>query len=572
FNRDNYNRDILFLRLRPGSLGGKGRGLAFLMFLLNSFLIQDEFKDISIEIPQTIVIGTDEFDKFMSENNLYDFALSNISDEELKESFVKAKLSSSLRDDLKFLLKFWKKPLAIRSSSLLEDSAYQPFAGIFNTYMLPNNQNKELNLEQLCTAIKLVYASTFLKLARSYAEKISQTVEESKMAVVIQEVIGKEHNRRFYPDFSGTASSYNYYPIGDNIKPEDRIVHLALGLGRIIVEGGKSFRFSPNYPKVNFYSTPDMLLENSQGIFYAVNLNHKDFNFLEDDPFVKKYDLDDAIKDKTLNNIADSYDFKTESVSIGYHGSGSPVITFSKLLKLNKFPLANLIKKILTIGERSMGCSIEIEFAANFKNDVDGKDKFYILQIRPFLQQEIMIAEDYSSIENGQLIAYSNQVSGNLLRKDITDIIYVKPNAFDKLKTLEIVREIDQLNANLISKQRNYLLIGFGRWGTADRFLGIPAKWNNISGASVIIEAGLEDFQVDFSQGSHFFHNIVTANIGYLHINYKNEEHQIDWDWLENQTVVKELSYVKHIKLKKPIIIRINAKTKEGMIIKPSKN
>ena len=570
FSLENYNQDMLFLRLRPGSLGGKGRGLAFLMFLLNSFQIQDEFKDIIIEIPRTCVIGTDEYDKFMEDNNLYDFALSNVSDEEIKKKFTKAKLSNSILSDLEFLLQYWTKPLAIRSSSLLEDSAYQPFAGIFSTLMIPNNNDKETNLNQLCTAIKLVYASVFLKVAKSYVETISQTVEESKMAVIIQEVVGKEHNDRFYPDFSGTASSFNYYPFGDYMRSEDGIAHLALGLGRLIVEGFESFRFCPKYPKSNFYSTPDHLLDNSQRIFFAIKLHQKKLDILVDDPFVTKFDFDAAIEDETLNNIADTYDFNSETLSIGYHGTGSPIITFSKQLKLSLLPLAEIVTKILAIGEQTMGCSIEIEFAVNFKENKNEKDKFNILQIRPFLQQEIMVMEDIETYERQQLLAYSNHVSGNLISNDVYDIVFVKPKSFDNLKTLDILKEIDKLNSKLIAEKKKYLLIGFGRWGTADRFLGIPAKWNNISGAMTIIEASLEDFQVDFSQGSHFFHNIVTSNIGYFNIKYNDLQHFIDWEWLENKEVESKLTFVSHIKLKKPLTIRINAKRKEGMIIKPS--
>ncbi len=570
FSKDNYHQEMLFLRLRPGSLGGKGRGLAFLMFLLNSFSIQDEFKDIIIEIPKTCVIGTDEYDKFMEENNLFDFALSDVSDEEIKKKFVKAKLSDSIKSDLEFLLQFWTKPLAIRSSSLLEDSAYQPFAGIFSTLMIPNNAENEKNLNQLFTAIKLVYASVFFKQARSYAETVGQTVEESKMAIIIQEVVGKEHNSRFYPDISGTASSYNYYPFSDNIQSEDGIAHSALGLGRLIVEGYNSFRFCPKYPKSNFYSTPDYILENSQSVFYAINLNQKKFDVLADDPFVTKYDLDAAIQDETLKNIADTYDFNSETLSLGYHGIGSPVITFSKQLKSNIFPLADIISKILTVGEQTMGCSIEIEFAVNFKEKEGEKDKFNILQIRPFLQQELMLTEDLKNFEKEQLLAYSNHVSGNLTSKDIYDIIFVKPEAFDNLKTNEILIEIDELNSKLLKEERQYLLIGFGRWGTADRFLGIPAKWNNISGAKTIIESNLKDFQVDFSQGSHFFHNIVTSNIGYLYIKYEDNEQFIDWEWLMNKKAANNLSFVKHIRLSKPLTIRINARRKEGIIIKPT--
>ncbi|NHJ84848.1 MAG: hypothetical protein FK734_05265 [Asgard group archaeon] len=569
FNRNNYHEETLFLRLRPGSLGGKGRGIAFLMFLLNSFQIEREFQNISIEIPKTIVIGTDQFDKFMESNNLFDFALTDASDHDIKEKFVKAKLSSSIKNDLKFLLETLTTPLAIRSSSLLEDSAYQPFAGIFSTYMIPNNGSKTERLNQLCTAIKLVYASPFLKVAKSYADTINQTIEESKMAVVIQEVIGKQHENRFYPDFSGTAASFNFYPLGDTMKPEDRLAHIALGLGRIVVDGGKSLIFSPKHPKLNFYSTPDALLDNSQKQFYALNLSIKNFDITKDDPFVERYDLDAAISDGTLTLSADTYDFNTKRLRSGYDGQGSPILTFSKQLKLETLPIARLLNTILSIGERTMGCSIEIEYAGNFKESKEEKDKIYILQIRPFLKQEAQLLEEPFSAEKEQLLAYSTHVSGNLYLDTIQDVIYIKPELFDKTKTIEMVDEIDLLNAKLTKKNAGYLLIGFGRWGTADKFLGVPAKWNNIDGAKTIIETGLPDFQVDFSQGSHFFHNIITSNIGYFYIKPQSEDQFIDWVWLNNQKIVEDLKYVRHIRTNKPLTIRIDAQKHEGMIIKP---
>ncbi len=569
FAYENYHPEILFLRLRPGSLGGKGRGIAFLMFILNSFMVESEFEDVSIEIPRTIVIGTDEYDKFMEENNLYEFALSKNSDDAIRKRFVEAKLSKSIQKDLLFLLNDLKGPLAVRSSSLLEDSAYQPFAGIFDTYMIPNNQASDKDrIKQLCTAIKLVYASQFLELAKSYAETIQQTVEESKMAVVIQEVVGRQHNNRFYPDFSGTASSYNYYPFGDYMKPEDRIAHIALGLGKTIVEGESSVRFCPKYPKINFFSTPDILLEQSQKYYYAIDLTKREFDILKDDPYIQRFNLADGIKDGTLTNIADSYDFESESLREGFYGEGSPVITFSQQLKYDIFPLAKLLTRILTLGERSLGSSIEIEFAGTFKNSPGEKNIFSILQIRPFLQQEVLLTEDYTSVDVSQVLAYSNHVSGNLLRKDISDVIYVKPETFDKTQTEEIVAEIDELNSILTKENKPYLLIGFGRWGTADRFLGIPVKWNNINGARAIIETSLDNFLVDFSQGTHFFHNIVTANIGYFHIKHTAQNHFIDWEWLQAKKPEKELKYVTHVRLNQPLIVRIDAQNREGMIIK----
>ena len=569
FTQESYHPEILFLRLRPGSLGGKGRGLAFLMFLINSLMLQDEFKNVSIEIPQTVVIGTDEYDRFMEDNNLYDFALSGVSDKHIKEKFVKSKLSKSIQSDLKLILKGFDGPLAVRSSSLLEDSAYQPFAGIFNTYMIPNNSlNENENMDQLCIAIKLVYASQFLTLAKSYAETINQTVEESKMAVVIQKVIGKEHNKRLYPDFSGSASSYNYYPFGQYMKPEDRIAHVALGLGKTIVDGEPATRFCPKYPKLNFHSTPEILLKQSQRYYYAVDLTRSEFDILKDDPYLEKLNLSDAIKDGTLSRIADTYDFNSKTLNSGFYGDGSPVITFNNQLKFETFPLANLITRLLAIGEKAFGSSIEIEYACNFAEKSGEIDTFYILQIRPFLQQELVSNEDFESVGINQVLAYSTNVSGNIILKDVEDIIYVKPDKFNKTTTLEIVEEIDKLNAIMVEDKRPYVLIGFGRWGTADRFLGIPVKWNNINGAKTIIEATTDDFNIDFSQGSHFFHNIVTANIGYLHIKHKSEHHKINWEWLNQQESINEFEYVRHVRSKKPLTIVIDAQRGEGMIIK----
>lgn len=570
FSRENYHPETLFIRLRPGSLGGKGRGIAFLMFLLNTFLLEQEFEEVSIAIPRTIVIGTDAFNKFMEENNLYDIALAEISDQALKERFARARLSESLRDDLKFLLRDLTGPIAVRSSSLLEDSAYQPFAGIFKTYMLPNNSlNIDHRLEDLCTAIKLVYASSFFKLARSYAETVGHTIEESKMAVVIQQAIGKEHNGRFYPEFSGTASSYNFYPFAPYMKPEDRVAHLALGLGKIIVEGGVSLRFCPKYPKINIYPTPDMLLEHSQKEFYAIDLTPQPFDLSSEDPFLIRLDLGDAIKDDVLTNIAGTYDFNSEVLRSGYFGEGAPVITFNRQLKYETFPLAAIISRIMAIGERAMGCSVEIEFAGNIRNDPNENDEFYILQIRPFLPKKEALTGDYKVLDKAKILVQSNQISGNLLRKDIRDIVYVKPDSFDKTQTLEMLDEIDEINDKLYPQGTPFILIGFGRWGSSDRFLGIPAKWPNICGAKVMIEADLEGFQIDFSQGSHFFQNIVSSNIGYFHVQHDKQDHYIDWAWLEEQPIIADKRFVRHVRTKQPLIVKVDGQKGEGLIIKP---
>ncbi|MHA1449373.1 MAG: PEP/pyruvate-binding domain-containing protein [Candidatus Hodarchaeales archaeon] len=441
FSLENYHPNIVFTRLRPGSLGGKGRGIAFLMYLLNSFRLKGEFPNVAIKIPKTVVIGTDEFDRFMEYNDLYDLALSDIPDEIIKEKFVTSGLSKELIEDLEFLLiEDLTGPLAVRSSSVLEDSQYQPYAGVFATYMIPNNYpSLNARLKELCTAIKLVYASTFLKQAKSYSETVGQTIEEAKMAVVIQKVVGKDLDGTFFPDYSGTALSYNFYPIS-YLKPEDRISFLAIGLGKTIVDGGYSFRFCPKYPDISFM-TKEQLLKYSQKDFFAINMKEgQDLHGIlsdEDHHLIKRSIFD--IKDSDLlTNVADTYDYNDEVLKTGYWGEGgAPIVTFSHQLKLDTFPLPGLISKILTVGEKAMGCPVEIEFAGNFKRKDKKSNEFYLLQIRP-------IDEILGEIKEEDIIVSSSNVSGNRIIKDVTDIVYIIPEKFDKTKTREIASRGNQ--------------------------------------------------------------------------------------------------------------------------------
>ncbi|MHA1944902.1 MAG: PEP/pyruvate-binding domain-containing protein [Candidatus Hodarchaeales archaeon] len=572
FSKESYHSAIRFTRLRPGSLGGKGRGIAFLQYLLNSFLLADELsKVVSIRIPKTFVIGTDEFDHFMDENeDLYEISLSDASDEKIKTHFLNANLHSELIGDLRHILETLTGPLSVRSSSLLEDSQYQPFAGVFETYMLPNNQDLDTRVDLLCGAIKLVYASSFLRQAKSYAESTGQSVEESKMAVVIQQVVGRKRpNDLSYPCFSGVATSYNYYPIS-YMKPEDRIVFLAIGLGKTIVDGGLSVRFCPKYPDVSFYSTQDQVFANSQKKFFAIDLQSENLTFDKgEESFMKQVSIFDA-DPKTLENAADTFDYNDNMLRPGYYGQGAPVITFNNHLKYDKFPFAELITKILSLGERTMGSSVEIEFAGNFQSKPNKIATFYLLQIRPYTQYDVVLDDERKNNLERDLFIESTLASGNRVITDILDVVFVKPETFDKLKTQEMVSEVDKINKILKEKKRPYILIGFGRWGTFDTSLGIPVQWDNISGAQVIIEAGLKDFQIDHSQGSHFFQNITTANIGYLHVKFKSEEDMIDWKWLsEQESTVADYQYVKHIRTANPFYIRIDGRKREGTVYKP---
>ncbi|MFX1284599.1 MAG: PEP/pyruvate-binding domain-containing protein [Promethearchaeota archaeon] len=572
WDRESHHPAIRFTRLRPGSLGGKGRGIAFLQFLLNTFLLADELSlDVDIRIPKTFVIGTSEFDLFMQKNDeLYDIALSDAPDKDIKESFLKAKISKSLENDLRYILQTLTGPLSVRSSSLLEDSQYQPFAGIFETYFLPNNQDMDTRVKLLCDAIKLVFASSFLKKAKSYAETTDQSIEESKMAVVIQQVVGRKHPRDLsYPSFSGVASSYNYYPIS-YMKPTDRIAFLAVGLGKTIVDGGIALRFCPKYPEISFYSTHDQLLDNSQKDFFAIDLASTATDITEgEDSFLVKTSIFEADRE-LLSEVVDTYDYNDRALRSGYMGEGAPVVTFSKQLRYGTFPFATTISKILGLGEKAMGCSVEIEFAGNFQLIPKKRTTFYLLQIRPFIEQDELLSEEVISVPKSELLAFSSQISGNRIIKDIHDIVYVKPESFDKMKTQQMVREIDRINQRLRNQKVPYILLGFGRWGTFDRFLGIPVKWNHISGAQVLIETGLADFHVEHSQGSHFFQNITTANIGYFFIKYNSKKDFIDWDWLNSQkNIVIETEFIRHIRTKDPLLVMIDGRKREGIIVKP---
>ncbi len=574
FSRENYNPDTRYTRLRPGSLGGKGRGIAFLQFLMNSFLVEDEIStNFSIRIPKTYVIGTDEFDRFMEENDeLYDVGMSEAPDEEIKTKFSKAKMSKELIEDFNIILTNLTGPLSVRSSSLLEDSQYQPFAGVFETYMIPNNpkiHNLKTRVELLCNAVKLVYSSSYMKHAKSYAESTGQSVEESKMAVVIQQVVGRVRPGGLsYPCFSGVASSYNYYPISYML-PTDRIAFLALGLGKTIVDGGKSLRFSPKYPKLSYHSTEDQLLEGTQKDFFAIDLETKSKDIKKgEDSFLVKKSIFDA-DPETLEKIADTYDYNDKMLRDGYYGEGTPIITFTKQLKYDIVPFSSLISKILILGEQAMGSSVEIEFAGNFQPS-NRRTTFYLLQIRPFTEQDDKELEEYISVDKDDLLVFSSQASGNRIIRDISDVVYVKPDSFDKLKTRQMVGEIDKINKELDTNNIPYILIGPGRWGTFDPFLGIPVKWNNICGAKVMIETGLKNFQIDHSQGSHFFQNITTANIGYFYIKYTSDKDHIDWNWLENsKSIVKETQFIRHIRVDEPFLVIIDGKKREGKIIKP---
>ncbi len=556
--------------IAPGSLGGKGRGLAFVNSLIYNFDFKSILPEINIRTPITSVIGTDEFEYFMEHNKLRDEIINNEHDyQKIKELFISSHLTETTIKRLKSIIRLITKPLAVRSSGLFEDSLMQPFAGIFETYLLPNNHpDPKVRLEQLMSAIKLVYASVYSKTARSYIEAINYKIEEERMAVIIQEVVGNQYEDTFYPHISGVAQSYNYYPFA-HMKPDEGFAIAAVGLGKFVVEGEKAFRFSPLYPNLEINSPKDQL-KNSQLHFYAVNLNNKDVNLLEgEDAGLITLDIDVAEKHGTLNHCASVYDIDNERIQPGLSMAGPRIINFADLLKYNYIPFANTIEAVLDIVKEAMGSPVEVEFAVDLTKDADNKATFYLLQIKPLLGA----IEDYNinleEINKNEILLYTDKGMGNGLINDIRDVIYIDREKFDKGKTMEMVNEIEKLNEEMRKSNKKYILIGAGRWGTRDRWIGIPVTWPQISNAKIIVETSFEDFPLEASSGSHFFHNVTSMNVGYFTVQQEYSDNIIAWDVLDKQTPIShspQSTYFKHVAFNKPLTIRMDGRKRISLI------
>jgi len=562
FENSRYREDSYITRLAPGSLGGKGRGMAFSSSMVENINFSELIPNISIKIPKTAIIGTHEFEQFIENNKFLDETIYFEKDYlRTKNNFLKAKLTNKLIDKLKKYLKDINRPIAVRSSGLFEDSLLHPFAGVYHTYLLPNT-HKDINvrLKQLTDAIKLVYSSIFTETAKNYFEAVDYKIEEEKMAVIIQEVIGEKYDDLYYPHISGVAQSYNYYPFS-YMKPDDGIVVLALGLGRYVVEGEKTFRFCPKYPKLEILSTKDQFTA-SQTDFYAIDLTKNEPNLLkgEDITLVKKT-IARAEADKVLNDLASTYDIKNGRVVPGTYTQGPRVINFANTIKYNKYPIAKTVSLILELFKTAMGSPVEIEFAINLKPNKENKATFYILQIKPLIKGEHIFDIKMDEIKKENLVLYTEYCLGNGLIDSIEDIIIVDHDKFDKSKTLDMVNEVEYFNNKFKKLDKKYILVGPGRWGTSDRWLGIPVLWTQISNAKVIVETDLKDFSPDASLGSHFFHNIVSMDVGYFTIKRDSKTNYIDFDKiLENSELVEELKYCKHLKFKKPISIMMDGK------------
>lgn len=552
--------------LSGGNLGGKGRGLAFVNTLIHNFDFSKHIPNINIRAPKTSVIGTDEFEYFLERNMFLEKIMGESDYEQIKRWFLAGRVSEGLLKKLKKLLRHITKPIAVRSSGLFEDSLNQPFAGIFETYLLPNNHpDINVRLKQTVDAIKLVYASVFSKTARDYIQAINYKIEEEKMAVIIQEVVGHQHGNYFYPHFSGVAQSYNYYPFG-HIKPEDGVANIAVGLGKYVVEGEKTHRFSPLFPELDNNSPKDQYL-NSQVQFYAVDLQKENVNVLEGDTAgLKRLDIDDAEMHGTLKHSASTYDNFNNTIKPGLDQPGPRVVNFANILKYNYIPLAKTIEVVLDVVKDALGSPTEIEFAVDLNKDSNHKASFYLLQIKPLIGNAQDYEIDVDAIDMDKVVLYSQRGMGNGAVEDIYDAIFVDIDKFDKTKTELMVKEIEDLNAKMVKQGKKYVLIGPGRWGTRDRWIGIPVTWPQISNAKLIVETSLENFPLDASSGSHFFHNVTSMNVGYCSIMHESRESTLAWDILKKQKVIEETSFFMHVEFEKALSIKMDGRKRITLV------
>lgn len=570
FYRDSYDEYQIFSRIGDGSLGGKGRGLAFIDQVIKRSYLMHRFDGVVITIPRTVVICTDVFDEFMETNKLYPIALSNISNEEILRHFLNASLPVRIHKDLYSFIAVARNPLAVRSSSLLEDSHYQPFAGIYSTYMVPNvRESANQMLELLSQAIKCVYASVYFAESKNYMKATHNVISEERMAIVLQEVTGNGYGDKFYPNISGVARSLNFYPIAPE-KPSDGIANIALGLGKHVVEGKPSLRFSPKYPKKLLQlSSPEMAIKETQKTFYALDLRPTSFVPSTDDGInMLEIGIKEAFADGTLAMAGSTFDFENHQIRDGYSGQGTPIVSFSGILKHGKFPLPEILQAILEVGQHEMNNPVEIEFAVNLDPPPGKPQTFSMLQIRPIVQNRDLVNIDIDAISQNDKLLFSPSALGNGIIDSITDIVYIKGNAFDPAKTADIALELEKINAVFVKEDRSYILIGPGRWGSSDSWLGIPVKWPQISAAKIIIEAGLDNYKIDPSQGTHFFQNLTSFRVGYLTVNPYMDEGFIDTNYLDSIEAVYESPMVRHVKSKEPFQVVINGQKRTGVILK----
>jgi len=552
--------------LASGSLGGKGRGLAFINTLIYGFELGKLTPGINIKSPVTIIIGTDEFDLFIETNKLRKVIKEEKDYEKLKRKFLNSNLSYNLEKKLRSFLKLMNKPIAIRSSSLFEDSMSQPFSGIFGTYLLPNNHpDFDVRLRLVMDAIKLVFASIYSKSARTYFEAINYMIEQEKMAIVLQEVVGNRFEDAFYPHISGTAQSYNFYPVA-HMKPDEGFAVAAIGLGQYVVEGEKAYRFSPAYPSTEIMSQKD-ISKNTQVAFYAVDMKKEKINLLEgENAGLVKLDIADAERHGTLKHCASVYNPDNDTFEPGIDSPGPRVINFANILRYEYIPLAETIAIVLDVVKEAFGTPVEIEYAVDLNLDRSGRAGFYLLQVKPLVGSGAGYNINLQKIEEDKCLLISHKSMGNGKISDITDVVYIDPGKFDNTRTEAMAAEIDAINDDMLAKGKKYILIGPGRWGTRDRFIGVPVVWPQISQARVIVEVSLPEFPLDASLGSHFFHNVTSMNIGYLSVDQASPDEFVKWDRLAKEKVVSEGEFFRHIRFKSPLIVRMDGKKRISVV------
>ncbi len=558
-----------FIKLGKGSLGGKARGVAFMNAMISRAHMADKYEDMKVKVPRSFVVGSEVFEKFIEQNDLYSFISHGPSEAEIAKKFVESELPEEIQDNLRVLTLYIKCPLAVRSSSILEDSRILPFAGIYKTYVVPNsNDNNEVCFKQLSDAVKLVYASVFYEAPVRYAQNADIRIEEEKMAVLIQELVGEYYGEHFYPAISGVAQSYNFYPYYP-MKPEDGTVSLALGFGKTIVEGERTFRFSPVYPKLNpLVSSPQEQMSKAQNLFYSVNLKKTaNLTLQADEDYVyEKMPVSQAYKDGALEYIGSTYSAENDCIYDNVNHTGLKLVTFAPILKYDRLPLTKIIQDLMLMGKKAFGSDVEIEFAINIPKDKNKPAEFNFLQIRP-----IVIGKEAHQVnleETTDTWCFSKQTIGNGYYDDIKDIIYVDPENFDLKESMQIAREIGTLNKILAQEGRRCILIGFGRIGTADRWLGIPLTWEQMSQSLIIVEVERRELRPEPSLGSHFFHNLTATGMGYFHVPFAGEHGTIDWQWLVSQPVLQQTKYVKLIRREEAFKVKIDGRNFQGVIYK----
>jgi hypothetical protein len=573
FDRETFDQYFTIARIGEGSIGGKARGLAFLDSLINRNQLYRMYPDVDISIPKTVVLGTDVFDEFMETNKLYPIALSDQhSDSEILQFFTDASLPENVQEDLFTIASRVNNPMAVRSSSLLEDSHYQPFAGIYNTYMIPT-VDKDLNkkAEMINLAIKSVYASAFFADSKAYMKATANVIDEEKMAVVLEEVCGTRYGDYFYPTLSGVARSLDFYPIPPE-KSEDGTANIAMGLGKFIVDGGgSSLRFSPRYPtKIIQTSTPMNTLRDTQKFFYALDLSKDKFTpDTNDSSNLVKLSIKQAEKDGSIRKVASTYDLQNNVIRDGYNYEGKKVITFSSILKHNTFPLAEILQKILYLGSKEMDKPVEMEFVADLNVKKNQKITLYLLQVRPIAAKGETVHLSLKNIVPDNCIILSHSALGNGTIEDIKDVVYVRPQTFNALKNPETAALIGEINKKFSEENKNYILIGPGRWGSTDPSLGVPVKWSQISSARLIVESGLKNYRIDPSQGTHFFQNLTSFRVGYFTVNPYLDDGVFDLDYLDRQPAVFENEIIRHVQFSDSLVIKIDGKKNLGIVIKP---